>query len=157
MGNPLKKALEDLTAYAESEGYVVDLLSQGSISQISWVDKTLNVPKKIAIQRKLGLEMKVYVFLHELGHHELRKDWKVFERVLPITAKAEMIHMKSKDRRAMRRDSYIVASLEEEYLAWGEGLKLAARFGIPVDLAKWTDYKVKCLKSYIRYYADKKK
>ena len=46
-----------------------------------------------------------------------------------------------------------MASLEEEFLAWDAGLKLAQKFGIRINMERWIDLKSKCLKSYINYYA----
>lgn len=152
-----KKALEQLNDYAVSEGYAHINLNHKGISQISWVDKTLNEPKSIYIEGRYGLEIKTYLMLHELGHHEIRKDWKKFKKKLPAVAHAEQVHLEMNDKKYKRRDTYIVASLEEEYLAWDEGFKLGERLGIRIRMDKWIDFKSKCLKKYINYFANLKK
>jgi hypothetical protein len=67
------------------------------------------------------------------------------------------MHLETKNKKYKRRDSYIVASLEEEFLAWDEGLKLGKRLEIKINMEKWIDFKSKCLKGYIKYYANLKK
>ena len=152
-----KKALETLTAYAYSEGYSHVSLEHKGISCMYWRPKTLNTPYKILIQSDKSLEIKSYLFLHELGHHELRKNWDEFELRMPTVAYAEYMAVNYKDYRYKRRKSYIVASLEEEYLAWDEALKLAETLGLWVDMDKWVELKSMCLKSYIVYYSTLKK
>lgn len=152
-----KAAIEQLTDYAVNEGYAHISLNHKGISMIKWNTKTLNEPKSIYIEGKYGLEIKTYLMLHELGHHELRKDWKKFTKRFPVTAHAEHKHLVEKDKKYKRRDSYVVASLEEEFAAWTEGLKLGKKLGIKVNMDKWIDFKSKCLKSYIVYYANLKK
>jgi len=95
--------------------------------------------------------------LHELGHHELRKDWKKFTNKFPASAYAEEVHLTTRDKKYKRRDSYVVASLEEEFCAWDEGLRLGKKLGIRINIEKWIDFKSKCLKSYIIYFANLKK
>jgi hypothetical protein len=152
-----KNALEQLNNYAVNEGYANINLNHKGISQISWVRSTLNEPKSIYIEGKYGLEIKTYLMLHELGHHEIRKDWDKFKEKLPAAAYAEQVHLKTRDKRYKRRDTYIVASLEEEFMAWDEGFKLGEELGIRINMDKWIDFKSKCLKGYINYYANLKK
>lgn len=150
-----KKALEQLTAYAYSEGYEKVILNHSGVSCMYWKPSTLNHPTKILIERGKPLEIKTYLFLHELGHHELRKDWEVFEHRLPTMAYAEYMSLMYKDYRFKRRKSYIVASLEEEYLAWDEALILAERLGIVINMDKWVGLKTTCLNAYIVYFSKK--
>lgn len=152
-----KRAIGQLTEYAVNEGYAHISLNHKGISMIKWNKKTLNEPKSIYIEGKHGLEIKTYLMLHELGHHELRKDWRKFTKRFPATAYAEEVHLATKDKRYKRRDTYVVASLEEEFAAWDEGLKLGKKLGIRVNMEKWIDFKSKCLKSYIIYFANLKK
>ena len=152
-----KKAINELRDYAVSEGYAKVTFNHNGISRINWHVSTLNEPKSIYIEGKYGLEIKTYLMLHELGHHELRKDWKKFTKRFPVTAHAEHKCLTKNDTKYMRRDSYVVASLEEEFAAWEEGLKLGNRLGIRVNMDKWIDFKSKCLKAYIVYFARLKK
>jgi hypothetical protein len=147
-------ALNILTDYALSEGYDVDLSYTG-ISYVKFQKKTLNDPKHIKIQLGESDEIRCYYFLHELGHHSLRKDWESFGRLLPITTKAEEEFLATKDYKYLYRVSYYMSSLEEEFMAWAEGLKLAEHLGIEIDLDVWYKLKCKCLRLYVRYYAKK--
>lgn len=152
-----KKILEQLIAYAEAEGYRVNIFLHESSSRIAWAKDTLNEPKRIHLDGRKSVEVQVFLMLHELGHHELRKDWDAFTERLPIMAYAENEYVATKAKKYMRRDSYLVFSLEEEFLAWNEGYKLALRFGIKLNTDHWLKFKAKCLMSYIDYFANKKK
>lgn len=150
------KALDRLTKWAYEEGYERISFNHTNISYIDWERKSLNHPKEIKIEGKYSIELKVYLMLHELGHHQLRKDWELFGVYLPVSYKAENLLFFEKDKRLVRRTDYIVSSLEEEFKAWDEGLRLADEFGIQINLDKWNRFRSKCLMSYIRYYAKKK-
>jgi hypothetical protein len=152
-----KRAIGQLTEYAVNEGYANISLNHKGVSMIKWNLRTLNEPKSIYIEGKYGVEIKTYLMLHELGHHEIRKNWKKFTKRFPASAYAEEVHLATNDKRYKRRDSYVVASLEEEFMAWEEGLKLGKRLGIKINMDKWIDFKSKCLKSYIVYFANLKK
>lgn len=147
-----KGALQKLTEYATKEGYTKINLEYNDTSYIKAKTRTLNEPNIICIEKGFTYEIKVYIMLHELGHHELRKDWGKFEKRLPVVAHAEVKSLK-KDYKYGRRKSFHVSSLEEEFLAWDEGFKLGMKLGIKVNMEKWIRLKSKFLKSYIIYYA----
>lgn len=149
-----KKALATITEWAQKEGYEITF-DHTNISQIDWEKDTLNKPKTIKIQGKYSIEIKVYLLLHELGHHQLRKNWVRFIKKLPVTAHAEHEHLNSNDKRYMRRVTYTVACMEEEFKAWEEGYKLGEKLGIRINDSKWNNFKAKCLISYMRYYGNK--
>jgi hypothetical protein len=152
-----KSALDILWNWSLKEGFIdIDLAYSGT-SQIDWIKNTLNKPKDIKIEPCKSYEEQVYVWLHELGHHQLRKNWAKFHRELPSMAIAEEEHLYAKDTKYLRRQDYIVSHLEEEYKAWEEGFKLGERLGIKINMAKWAPLKSKCLMSYIRYFASLKK
>ena len=139
--------------------YSPDLLKAADhhdISYIDWKLKTLNEPSVIRIEGKYPVEIKVYLLLHELGHHQLRKDWSKFKKTLPVAAHAEHIHFVKKVGKYKRRVTYTVSCMEEEFKAWDEGFKLAMKLGIKINDTKWNALKSKCLISYMRYYATKK-
>lgn len=152
-----KKALDVLTEYSYSEGYVEVSLNHDNISIINWKLRSINEPKKISIQSGHTAEVQVYLFLHELGHHELRKDWDHFSELFPIVAKAENHKSRSYERKYRRRHEYFVDSLAEEYTAWDEGLVLAESLGIPIRVERWNRLRTKCLLGYIRYYGNLKR
>lgn len=148
-----KNALGALTEYAMNEGYSEIDTDHNDVSALYWNVNTLNQPIGIYIEGKHTWEIKTYLMLHELGHHELRKNWRRFEKRFPVTAKAEKVYYETGDKRLKRRRDYIVSCLEEEYAAWDEGLKLGKRFEIKINMEKWIAFKSKCLKAYINYYA----
>lgn len=150
------KALELLTEWANNEGYDDITFDHNDISYIDWVKKSLNIPKKIRIEGKYPVEIKVYILLHELGHHQLRKNWDSFTKKLPITAHAEHVHFFKNDTKYKRRVMYTVSCMEEEFKAWEEGYKLGEELGIRINLDKWNTFKSKCLISYMRYYGSKR-
>lgn len=152
-----KRALDDLTEYAIKEGYSEVVTDHNDISALYWDTNTLNEPIGIYIEGKHTWEIKVYLMLHELGHHELRKNWKKFEKRFPVIAKAEKAYYLNGVKRYMRRTDYIVGCLEEEYAAWDEALKLGNKFEIKINMTKWGAFKSKCLKGYINYYATLKR
>lgn len=149
MSNGFKKSLSILTEYAEKQGFTVNL-NYHDVSIIKW--RGLNEPKKILIEDSNSLEDKVYLFLHELGHNELRKNWVEYEKVNPVAAFAEVI----KHYKYRRRIEYYVCVIEEEYKAWDAGFELGNRLGIKIDDKRWNELRNKCLMTYIRYFGNKK-
>ena len=145
------QALERLTEWATKEGYEITF-DHDDISFIDWERKTLNTPKVIKIEHKYPLEIKVYLLLHELGHHQLRKNWDKFERVLPISAYAET----RDELKYKRRVVYSVSCMEEEFKAWDAGYALGKKLDIRINDGKWYEFKAKCLMGYMRYYSTKK-
>lgn len=151
-----KRALDTITEWAVKEGYNDISFDHNDISFIDWEKNSLNTPKKIKIEGKYPIELKVYLLLHELGHHQLRKNWDKFTKTLPVAAHAEHIHLSKKEGKYKRRVTYSVSCVEEEFKAWEEGYKLAEKLGIKINLKKWNLFKSKCLITYIRYYGVKK-
>ena len=147
-----KKALGVLTEWANKEGFEDISLDYEGMSEIDWIDNSLNEPKHIKIEGNYSSEIKTYTMLHELGHHQLRKDWKAFYNILPAAAHAEKKFIMNNELKYKRRVSYTVACMEEEFKAWDEGFKLAEKLGIKINLKKWNSFKTKCLITYIRYY-----
>lgn len=143
------KALKKTTEWAENEGFSV-LFEDDGVSEIDCYNS------EIKIENVYTTEYKVYILLHELGHYQLRKNWDKFNKVLPIAAQAEHLHFTMNVGKFMRRISYSVACLEEEFKAWEEGLKLADKLEIKVNMSNWLDFKSKCIITYIRYYSTKK-
>jgi len=150
------KALEVIKNWALKEGYETISFNHNDISYIDWETKTLNTPRVIKIEGKYPIETKVYLLLHELGHHQLRKDWIKFKKTLPIVAFAEHIHIFKNVGKYKRRVTYSVSCMEEEFKAWEEGAKLAEKLGVKINMKKWNELKTKCLISYMRYYGAKK-
>jgi hypothetical protein len=144
-----KKYMYRAMEWAYNEGYKDIDINHIGISYIKWSD---NLPDKIRIEGRYPLETRVYLFLHELGHHQLRKDWSKFEKMFPILAYAE----ESDDRKYTRRIEYYVSSMEEEFMAWSEGHKLGLSLGIKINANEWDKIRNTCLIGYMRYWGDKK-
>jgi hypothetical protein len=149
MGYSYENAMSVLIEYAKNQGFKDVELNFDDISMVTWGD--LNTPDTIKIEEKHPIEIKVYILLHELGHHELRKDWGKFEQEMPIIAKAEML----KEYKLKRRIGYYVSCLEEEYMSWDSGYVLGKFLGIEIDDKKWMELKNKCLMGYIRFFGKK--
>lgn len=149
MGYSYENAMSVLIEYAKNQGFKDVELNFDDVSMVTWDD--LNTPDTIRIEEKQPIEMKVYILLHELGHHELRKDWGKFEQEMRIIAKAEML----KEYKLKRRIGYYVSCLEEEYMSWDSGYLLGKSLGIEINEDKWLELKNKCLMGYIRFFGKK--
>ena len=147
-----KKILEILKQWAVNQGYKKITFKHNGISYISWKKKSLNKPNIIKIEGKYDDEIKTYLLLHELGHHQLRKNWSTYKETLPVVAMAEYKQIIKKDNKYRRRTSYYVGCVEEEFKAWDEGYKLSKEFNIKINEKKWNNLKSKCLMGYLRYY-----
>ena len=151
-----KKALQLLTEWAYKEGYTEISFDHTSVSYVSAKKMTLNTPSKIKIEGSYSTEYQVYLLLHELGHHQLRKDWDKFSAIFPVSAHAEEQHLENNDPKFKRRVMYDVSCMEEEFMAWNEGYNLGIELGIKINMDKWLELRAKCLMSYMRYYGKKK-
>lgn len=149
------EAFKKLKKWALKEGFKHIATGHDNISYISWENGTLNEPLRIRIQSGFDSEHRVYLLLHELGHHQLRKDWDWFAENFPVLAKAEVHHIKNKGNYLKRRKDYQMYSMEEEFRAWNEGLNLAYGMNIPVDMIKWNALRTKCLIQYFNFYCGK--
>jgi len=150
-----KRALNVLKKYAIKEGFTDINTDYNDISNLTYEFNT-GEPISVYIEGKHTWEIKTYLMLHELGHHELRKNYHRFSERFPAIAKAEKMHRLG-DKRLKRRTSYVVSCLEEEYAAWDAGIKLGKRFDIKINIDRWISFKSKCLKAYINYYATLKR
>ena len=146
MSKNYKKSMSLLVEYAKNQGFESINLNFDGISTIFWY--SVNIPNIIRIEGKHSIETKVYLLLHELGHHELRKDWVGFEKENPIIAEAEM----EVGFKLRRRIGYYVSCLEEEYKAWSRGYELGKSLGININDKKWFELKNKCIMGYIRFF-----
>jgi hypothetical protein len=149
-----KKAREILAEYAYSEGFLEVTFDHNDVSTLatSHLDP-IYAPRRIKIEGGYSYEFQTYLMLHELGHHELRKDWDMFKEDFPIIARAEAFRSKGYSRNFRRRKEYFVACFEEEYKAWEMGMVLAAQHGIPINFHRWNELKTQCLFAYMQYYS----
>lgn len=147
------KALEILAQYAKDEGFKTVKFNHDKTSYINWTRDSLNVPSVIRIEGKHSDEIKVYLMLHELGHHELRKYWLWFKREFPVLAKADEEFFYHRNRKLRKGLVYDVACMEEEFRAWEEGYKLAEVLSIKINQDEWFSLRSKCLMSYMKFYS----
>jgi hypothetical protein len=153
-----KTALSALTEYCYSEGFLEVTFDFKDVSTLySHHHSPIYIPRRIKIEGRYNYEMKTYLMLHELGHHEMRKSWKRFEKRFPIVALAENHAHKKYERKLRRRQNYFVECLEEEIAAWDEGLKLARKFDIVINMDRFINIRTKCLIQYMNYYGTLKK
>lgn len=150
------KALDKLAQYAKDEGFKTIKFNHDKTSYINWTRDSLNKPSVIRIEGKYSDEVKVYLMLHELGHHELRKDWDSFKKEFPILAKADEDLFYDKVKKLRRGLVYDVCCMEEEFRAWEEGLRLANELGIRIGEDEWYELRSVCLMSYMKHYSRKK-
>ena len=101
--------------------------------------------REIVINSSLGIEKKLYILIHEIGHILIRKNWKKFEKEFSAHAG------KYYDGRVTRSKKFRVSTVEEEFEAWKRGLRLAKKLGATVDESKFNNFKCECLMSYINW------
>jgi len=150
------KYLGLVVGYAESLGFAVYFDYKG-ISHINWHRGELNKPNDIYIEGGYDEEEIIYLLLHELGHHELRKDWGEYERILPISANGEKKHMHEGEIKYKRRRDYKVSSMEEEFMAWDAGYRLGLELGVEINRERWDKLRVGFLWAYMCHFVGKKK
>ena len=148
--NSLKKQESKLVKYANKQGFkVVD----GPESMVDWKPGyPANKPAKIAIQEGLSDLHRIYDLLHELGHHELRKNWQEFKAQYPATASAEYHWILNGIGKHRRRVAYMAERIREECDAWNIGLDIAHRKGLDISVTDYRMYSSKWLAQYTRLY-----
>lgn len=150
-----KGGLECLVEYAKGEGFKTVKLDHDKTSYVNWKRESLNDPSVIRIEGKYSAEVKVYLFLHELGHHELRKDWDSFRVEFPVLSKADEMLLFKRERKLRSGLVYDISCMEEEFRAWEEGYKLGKLLGIKINEKKWFELRSRCLLSYMKFYSNR--
>jgi hypothetical protein len=153
--NYYTKALEKLAQYAKDEGFKTVKFNHDKTSYVNWTRDSLNTPSVIKIEGCHSDETKVYLMLHELGHHELRKYWEWFKAEMPVLAKADEEFHFNKNKKFRKGLVYDTACMEEEFRAWDEGYKLAGLLEIKLNEDEWFKLKSKCLMSYMKHYSNR--
>ena len=118
---------EILKKYAEELGYKVVFTDCDS-----WHYGTKIICNNA--RRKIG--NRIIYLSHEIGHAYLfecqRKDYfELFPMFLKVSKRNK------------------IAEIEQEILAWNEGLKIMKNFHIPVNLKNFTKIKTECLRGYL--------
>jgi hypothetical protein len=98
--------------------------------------------KEITISSRLSPRNQVIVLLHECGHHLIGPSGD--------SDRFQMGYAQS-DPEVTKTFHHRVACLEEEMEAWHRGWRLAGRLGLRVDREIFDQYRLKCLRSYIKW------
>jgi len=106
------------------------------------------VNKEVVVNSSLGIEKRLYVLLHEIGHILIRWNWKKFEKEFAAHAG----HFA--DGRKSRSKKFRVSTLEEEFEAWKRGKRIASKLSVRIDEEKFNKFKCECLMSYVNWTAD---
>lgn len=104
--------------------------------------------KRILISSRLGIEKRLYILIHELGHILIRNNQKKFQSEYSGHANVSL------DRRCNWTKKFRVSTIEEEIEAWKRGKRVAKRLGIEINEEKFNKFKTNCLMSYIRWAAE---
>ena len=99
--------------------------------------------KEIVINSSLGIEKKVYILIHEIGHVLVRRNREKYRESFPAHAEA------TSDGRVTRSKKFKVSTVEEEFEAWRRGKRAAKRLSVYFDERKLESFKTECLMSYM--------
>jgi hypothetical protein len=103
--------------------------------------------KRILISSRLGVEKRLYILIHEVGHILIRNNWKKFQTEYSGHANV------SADGRRNWTEKFRISTVEEEIEAWKRGKRAAKRLGIEINEEKFNKFKTKCLMSYVSWAA----
>lgn len=122
---------------------VVEWCSQNGIN-VAFVRRAGGnyVPGTATVSCTLSAEKQFFVLLHECGHHLVneRGPERRFRR-----GYAE------RDPRFLRTNVHRVDVVHEELEAWHEGLELARRLGLTVDIDRFNKVRAKYVLSYLKW------
>lgn len=104
--------------------------------------------RMILISSRLGVEKRLYILLHEIGHVLIRQNWKKFERDYSDHAGV------AQDGRKNKTSKFKISTIEEEIEAWKKAKKVAKKLNIKIDEKKFSQFKTKSLMSYINWAAE---
>ena len=114
-------------------------------------DRALMGSNVIEINGACSPERRFYTLLHEVGHIVLREDWGRFTKMHPNYMDAKFA---APDGRTLRRTTYRIATLSEEFEAWRVGLDFALEKRLYVDLYKYEEESSKALLTYVNWVAE---
>jgi len=144
--------IKKIVKYAEKQGFDVYLGTESTVM----FKRTYptNKPSAIEIRKQKNKTYELYDLLHELGHYLIRKDWRAYKEAYPHTTQAEFQHYRKGIYKYKRRIGYHIETVKEEYAAWDEGLKLARKKRIPIDVEDYRNYSNRMLATYVRFYGE---
>lgn len=145
----------EIVDYAIALGFEnVTIHTSSASSVVDWYRYPLNKPYQISIQKR-DWETMCYELLHEIGHHELRSNLKEYTKKYPAAALAERKLLREGITKYSRRTSAMIDELQEEFDAWDEAQKIAAKLKIPLHQGNFNKLKIRLLTGYVRYYGKK--
>lgn len=138
--------------------WAIDLLAIGDLEKlVAWCkDRKVKVlfakkqngtyyfaSKEVVMSSRLSPRNQVIVLLHECGHHLIgdKEDHGRFAMGYPCAS----------DPVISKTFHHRVSCLEEEIEAWNRGWRLAERLGLCVDRGLFDQYRLKCLRTYIKW------
>lgn len=99
--------------------------------------------KMVTLSNTLSYVNQSIVLLHELGHHLVGHDAdnERFGQGYP-RQNIPSVHKEFRHR---------LACVEEEFEAWNRGWKLSRRLDLRLERSEFDDYRIKCLRSYMKW------
>jgi len=101
-------------------------------------------------RKRFSIIFSIITLLHECGHliqylqrkqnkrkHVANVSWKTWHQILALKSKRRLEHSR-------------LSIIEEEFLAWELGLKLANRLSIRIPLRSWNYHRVRAMNTYLR-------
>jgi Zn-dependent peptidase ImmA (M78 family) len=135
--------IEDISIHLDK--FIAFCLSEG-VKEIVYKsgtdDEYDSENKQIVINRRRTDEHKLYILLHEYGHHHLMQNKNLANKFKAIS-----------NRYARNMLTEQILAIEEEVLAWHYGEEAAKALGIPLDQTKFQLLKSRCLRTHIRSYS----
>lgn len=101
--------------------------------------------KVITLYAHSRIEIRYYIFLHEIGHAWLRECDFTFAERYPELVRQPLRYATA---------TYKIAKVQEEIEAWEVGKKLALNLGLRINETKFEKIRAECLTSYM-YWAGK--
>ena len=147
--------IDKVIKYANKEGFTVTRGGKGP-STISWIEeRPYNVPDRIQLKKHNNPTHELLDLLHELGHHQIRKNYHAYCAKNPAVALAEHMEYTQGIMLYKRRKEYGVETVREEYEAWDRGMQIARKLRINIDSDTYRKYYTKSISSYMQYYGKK--
>lgn len=130
-GKQYRWALNELNKWLAQRGWKIEFKSR--CKDEAWFDKKL-----MTISKNATLEHIIFTVLHESGHIIAGGKKAVYELTYTPTSKK-------------KTDKYKILRVMNEVRAWDAGERLAFRLGIYIDRDKYSTYRARYLKKYMKW------
>jgi hypothetical protein len=145
--------INKLIKHAESKGIAVYTnYTDGPSMAIFRFDKGKYQISAIALSYHRNKKLIVYDMLHELGHIDIRKNYKKYKTKYPAYAHAESQFVTKGISKYKRRTNSVVDTVREEYDAWDKGLEIAKKLGLRISVKDYRRHSVRSIITYLKYY-----